>query len=89
VVGDQTFGALDVQSTQEAAFTEEDISTLGTLADQISVAIENARLFAQTQTALQAAQEAQARYLRQEWSNCCRRCRSPPRVPGERRAARG
>jgi GAF domain-containing protein/HAMP domain-containing protein len=66
-VGDQTFGALDVQSTQEAAFTEEDISILGTLADQISIAIENARLFSQTQAALQAAEETQVRYLRQEW----------------------
>jgi GAF domain-containing protein len=66
-VGEQTFGALDVQSTQEAAFTEEDIATLGTLADQISVAIENARLFAQTQVALQAAEAAQAHYLRREW----------------------
>ncbi len=38
-------GVLDVQSEQEAAFTREDVATLQTLADQLAVAIENARLF--------------------------------------------
>jgi len=66
-VGDQIFGALDVQSEQEAAFTEEDVSVLSALADQVAIAIENARLFAQTQAALRATEETQARYLRQEW----------------------
>jgi len=66
-VGDRTFGALDVQSTQPGAFTEEDVAVLGTLADQIAVAIENARLFQQTQVALREAEEAAQRYLRQEW----------------------
>jgi GAF domain-containing protein len=65
--GEQTFGALDAHSTLEARFTEEDVAILSALADQIAIAIENARLFARTQAALQEAQEAQARYLRQEW----------------------
>jgi GAF domain-containing protein/HAMP domain-containing protein len=63
----QTFGALDVQSTQVAAFAEEDVSILSMLADQVAIAIENARLFAQAQSALQVAEETQRRYLRQEW----------------------
>jgi GAF domain-containing protein len=63
----QTFGALDVQSTQGAAFAEEDVAILSMLADQIAIAIENARLFAQAQSALQVAEETQRRYLRQEW----------------------
>jgi GAF domain-containing protein len=63
----QTFGALDVQSTQEAAFAEEDVAILSMLADQVAIAIENARLFAQTQSALQVAEETQRRYQRQEW----------------------
>jgi GAF domain-containing protein len=66
-VGGRTFGALDAQSTQEAAFTEEDVAVLSTLADQIVIAIENARLFAQTQTAFQAAEETTKHYLRQDW----------------------
>ncbi len=66
-VGEQIFGVLDVQSTEEAAFTEEDVAILSALADQIAVAIENARLFEQTRAALQEAHQVQQRYLRQEW----------------------
>ncbi len=40
-------GALTVQSTQEAAFSTDDVTTLQTMADQLAVAIENARLFQQ------------------------------------------
>lgn len=65
--GGQLFGVFDVHSTQESAFTEEDISILGSLADQIAIAVENARLLTQTRDALREAQEAQARYLRREW----------------------
>ena len=38
-------GALDVQSNQPNAFTDEDVSVLTTLSAQISVAIENANLY--------------------------------------------
>ncbi|MFN8419623.1 MAG: GAF domain-containing protein [Anaerolineae bacterium] len=38
-------GALDVQSNNAGTFTQDDISVLGVLADQIAVAIDNARLF--------------------------------------------
>jgi signal transduction histidine kinase/putative methionine-R-sulfoxide reductase with GAF domain len=43
--GDKVIGALDVQSTETAAFDSEDIIILQTMADQLAVAIENARLF--------------------------------------------
>jgi signal transduction histidine kinase len=45
----QCIGALAVQSTEEAAFSEEDIAVLQTMADQLAVAIENARLYAEKQ----------------------------------------
>jgi PAS domain S-box-containing protein len=41
-------GALDVQSVEPNAFTEEDVETLQIMADQLTTAIENARLFEQT-----------------------------------------
>ncbi len=41
---DEVIGVLDVQSTQEAAFTGEDVDVLQTMADQLALAIENARL---------------------------------------------
>jgi GAF domain-containing protein len=51
-VGDRVLGALDVQSTQPAAFSEEDIAALQLVADQVAVGLENARLFAQTRSSL-------------------------------------
>ena len=58
-------GALDVQSTEIAAFTEEDVQTLSLLADQVSLAIENARLFEETRRALGEA-EAISRQITRE-----------------------
>ncbi|MBI5354270.1 MAG: GAF domain-containing protein [Chloroflexi bacterium] len=39
--GAQIIGVLDVQSTDSSAFKDEDVNTLGTLANQISVIINN------------------------------------------------
>jgi GAF domain-containing protein/HAMP domain-containing protein len=50
--GGRILGALDVQSEQEAAFDENDIAVLQGMADQIAVALENARLFSETQASL-------------------------------------
>jgi GAF domain-containing protein len=46
-VGEQLIGALDVQSVEPNAFGEEDVLVLQTMADQLAVAIENARLLQQ------------------------------------------
>jgi PAS domain S-box-containing protein len=48
-VRDELIGALDVQSVQVNAFTGEDAQVLQSLADQIALAIDNARLFQETQ----------------------------------------
>jgi GAF domain-containing protein/CheY-like chemotaxis protein len=45
----QVIGAMTIQSTQEDAFSEEDITILRTLADQVANALQNASLFDQTQ----------------------------------------
>jgi GAF domain-containing protein len=45
----QIVGAMSIQSTEEAAFSDEDIAVLQTMADQLAIAIENARLFEQAQ----------------------------------------
>ncbi len=44
-VQERVIGVLDVQSTQPAAFTEEDVVVLQTMADQLAVAIANGQLF--------------------------------------------
>lgn len=63
----RVLGALSVQSIQEAAFSEADISVLQTLADQVAVAIDNAELFSRTKAALEEVQAIQRRYLAQAW----------------------
>ncbi len=52
LIGERLLGALDVQSTEPNAFGPGDIQVLQTLADQLSVAIENAALFQRTQASL-------------------------------------
>jgi len=47
IVADEAIGALTVQSTEESAFHEEDIDALQTMADQLAVAIQNAKLHRQ------------------------------------------
>ncbi len=47
-LGDKVFGVLDVESTRLHAFGEADLFTAQTLADQLAVAIENARLYQET-----------------------------------------
>jgi GAF domain-containing protein/CheY-like chemotaxis protein len=52
-VGDDTIGALTVQSTEQSAFSEDDITVLQTMADQLAIAINNAELYEQNQRLLE------------------------------------
>jgi GAF domain-containing protein len=67
-IEDKVVGALDVQSTEVSAFGEEDISVLSLLADQVSLAIENARLFDQARKSLAESEAIYRQYLRQAWN---------------------
>jgi len=53
VFKDQVLGALTVQSLELSAFTEEDITVLQSLADQIAIAIHNAQLLRRLEAANQ------------------------------------
>jgi GAF domain-containing protein len=64
---DRIVGVLDVQSEKPGIFTENDTNTLSILADQIAIALENARLFAQTQLALSEAQALYTQNLQEGW----------------------
>lgn len=72
IVGGRILGALDIQSSQEAAFSQEDITTLKVLADQIAIAIENARLFSENQLALETAQRAYGNLSTEGWQRLLR-----------------
>ena len=63
----RVMGALDVQSTERGAFTDEDIQMLSLLADQVSLAIENARLFDETRNALAEAEAIGRQVTREAW----------------------
>jgi GAF domain-containing protein len=56
-------GALTVQSTQEAAFSDDDITALQAMADQLAIAIHNARLYERNRQLLAQA-ERRSRLLR-------------------------
>ncbi len=57
MVGSRVIGALDVQSTQMAAFDEASAAVLQSMADQIAIALSNTILFQQTQTGLQRTRQ--------------------------------
>lgn len=77
VVGGQILGALDVQSTESQAFSEEDIATLQILAEQLAVAIQNVNLFNETEKALEAARTVYGEISREAWSKILR---NQPRI---------
>ncbi|MEA3396926.1 MAG: GAF domain-containing protein, partial [Chloroflexota bacterium] len=60
-------GVLDVQSIEPEAFTEEDVAVLQTLADQITVAISNARLFRRVQESLELERRLSGELSAQAW----------------------
>lgn len=83
--GNRAIGVLDVQSTEVEAFTAEDVQLLSLLADQVSLAIENARLFDATQRSLAEAEAFSHQYLRESWG----RLAANQDIPGYRYSATG
>jgi signal transduction histidine kinase/CheY-like chemotaxis protein len=55
--GDKVIGALDLQYDRANAFTQDDVSVLQILADQIAVAIENAKAYELAQKAYEEIKE--------------------------------
>lgn len=67
--GNLIIGALDVQSTEEQAFTEEDVYVLQFLADSVAVAIQNTRLVQQLQERLETEKRIFGDMTREAWSS--------------------
>lgn len=65
--GEKIIGALDLQSTEASAFNREDISVLAILADQVAIAIQNARSAEQAQRALIEADIATKQLSGEAW----------------------
>lgn len=69
IAGGKVLGALDIQSEIEGAFTDEDITVLGGMADLIAVAIQNAQLFADYERAMETTRRAYGEKSAKAWSD--------------------
>lgn len=56
-VGGKVLGVIDIQSMQAQAFTQDDLSVLQSLADQVAVAINNATLYDESQELIKNLKE--------------------------------
>jgi GAF domain-containing protein len=65
--GNEVIGALDVQSKQVNAFDQEDVNILTTLADQVSIAIQNARQYEETRRALAESEALSRQFVQTGW----------------------
>lgn len=71
-ISGKIIGVLDAQSAQPSAFTNEDVYTLSILADQIAIAIENARLYESTRKSLEQMEAVYRQYVKNEWTRFSR-----------------
>ncbi|MFZ5879655.1 MAG: GAF domain-containing protein [Chloroflexota bacterium] len=67
IYGNTIIGALDVQSIEEAAFDENDVRIMQTLADQLAIAINNARLAESAQESLRELGALYQTQVREAW----------------------
>ena len=56
-IGNRTIGVIDIQAKSAGAFTNDEITVLQTVADQVAVAIDNARSFELSQQAVMEMRE--------------------------------
>jgi GAF domain-containing protein/HAMP domain-containing protein len=68
IVGSRAIGAMDVQSTKPSDFNEEIIETMQNMAAQVAIALENARLFQESQQNIKEMQAIQKQYLLEGWN---------------------
>lgn len=67
IAGSHVLGALDVQSTRERDFKPEDIATLQSMANQVAIALENARLFRETNASLEELRQVNREFIASAW----------------------
>lgn len=66
-VGNRVLGALNVQSMKEADFGPQVMETMQNMASQVSIALENARLFQEAQQVIKEMRAVQQQYLLEAW----------------------
>lgn len=68
LVRNNVLGVLDIQSDQPQAFHMEDVDVLQTLADQVAVAIEHARLLGESQAAIMQLEAVSTIRMKEAWT---------------------
>jgi GAF domain-containing protein len=74
--GALVLGVLDMQSEELNGFSDEDLTLMQTIADQVAVVIDNARLFRRTQAAVAEAESLGRRLTLAKWSGISERAAS-------------
>lgn len=67
--GERILGVLDAQSEELDGFSQEDLTLLQSIADQVAVAVDNARLFQEVQEAAAEAEALNRRLTRETWQD--------------------
>jgi GAF domain-containing protein len=65
--GNRILGAMTIQSTSESAFDEDDILIFQSISDSLAIALENARLYQQSQQDLDEIRALNRQYLEKVW----------------------
>ncbi len=73
IIRGHVIGALDIQSEKTNAFSEDDVEIMRTVADQLAIAIENTRLFTESEAIIGQFQALTALQTRDAWVNYLRR----------------
>ena len=68
LIRNKVLGILDIQSDQPQAFRMEDVDVLQTLADQVAVAIENARLLSESEAAIMQLEAVSTIRMNEAWT---------------------
>lgn len=66
-IGEEIIGALDAQSTNANAFSQEDTIVLSTLADQVGIAIQNSRLYDEIRRTMAESESLYSQFVREGW----------------------
>jgi GAF domain-containing protein len=66
--GSTVLGALNLHSQEPAAFSDNDIEAFSLLADQVTIMIQNARLYDEIQSALSEAQAVFSKTIQTSWN---------------------